>query len=78
MLSHDLSFYHDQLYASNVATLLSIVGDIMKHSVAKQPSNYPPDFLAEWAELHALSIYNTLLPYYVTVSGEKMLYLIHY
>ena len=70
ILSTNLSLNHSQLYVSYVSSLLSVVGNLMKNTVTKHPKEYPTDFLSEWAELHALSIYNVLLPYYISVSGK--------
>ncbi|XP_067945873.1 E3 ubiquitin-protein ligase listerin-like [Watersipora subatra] len=74
VLSSDISSYDSHVYISNVTLLLSAVGHLMKNDVTRQPSNYPSDFLSEWAELHAQSIYTILLPYFVQLAesiGKK-------
>lgn len=50
-------------------SLLAAVGNLMKNDVSKSPEEFPKDFLAEWVELYALTIYSMLLPYFVTLAG---------
>ena len=66
----DTSDFCSQLYVSNVTSLLSVVGRLMSTSVTLRPADYPKDLLSEWVELHALSIYGVILPYFVSMAGE--------
>ena len=69
ILSSQLDDYSTQLYVSNVGALLEVVGTLMKTKVTRSPADFPKDFLAEWVELHALSIYNHLIPYFINIAS---------
>jgi len=61
--------FESQLYTETLIRLLSSVIAMLKE-VTATPTNYPDDFLSEWAELHASAIYTTLLPYFVKTASE--------
>lgn len=65
------SSYSELLYVSSLTSLLNSLGHMIKNQVTSSPGDFPKDFLAEWVELHALTIYKTFLPYFVDTAGMK-------